>query len=94
MAYVLWHYTSLQLEPNQEANEAEWTSYEGKLDHCIWEGTASVAACAQPCKSYRGRPIRTVKLVIHITNHVCPDCSNFRERILLYTGFDVSLEKM
>lgn len=66
MAYVLWHYTSLQTEPDQEASEAEWTRYKrvDKLHQCIWEGTDYVAACAQPCERYRGPPVGTVKPII------------------------------
>jgi hypothetical protein len=96
MAYVLWHYTSLQIKPNQEAPEAEWAGYKrvDELHQCIWEATDYVAACVQPCERYRGPPVGTVKLIIHITNDVCHDCSNFRERVKLYTGIDISLERL
>lgn len=96
MVYVLWHCTSLQTKPDQEASETEWSSYERvrKLHYCIREGTHPVATCAQPCERYRGPQVETVKPIIHITNDVCPDCSRFRERTLSYTGIDISLRKL
>jgi hypothetical protein len=96
MVYGLCHYTSLQTGLEQEVSEAQCTKYErvGKLHHCSRQRTDLVAPSAQPCKRYRGPPVKRIKLIIHITNDVCPDCSNFRARTLFYTGIDISLEKL
>jgi hypothetical protein len=93
MAFILWHYTSLQGKPEQQAPEAEWARYErvSNLHQCILNGTNPRATCTKHCESYCGPPVEKIRPVIYVTNTVCPDCTTFRGRILEHTGIDITL---
>lgn len=93
MAFVLWHYTSLQEEPSQQAPEAEWVRYQrvGELHQCIRNSVLPINACAKHCESYRGPPVKVIRPTIYVTHTVCTDCKEFRRRILEYTGIDITL---
>ncbi|KAH8621617.1 hypothetical protein IG631_23704 [Alternaria alternata] len=94
MAFILWHYTSLQEKPARQAPEAEYARYErmSGLHQCIRNSTNSMVKCAEDCRAYRGPPVEVIRPVIRVTNAVCGDCANFRMRILECTGIDITLE--
>ena len=94
MAFILWHYTSLQAKPAQQASVKEWISYEraGELHQCIRDNTYPTDMCTKHCTRYRGPPVELIRPVIFVTNTVCTDCTNFQKRILEQTGIDITLE--
>jgi hypothetical protein len=94
MAFTLWHYTSLQEKPAQQASEAEWARYErmSQLHQCIRNSTRSTATCTKHCQSYHGPPVEVIRPIIYVTHTVCTDCTKFRRRILEHTGIDITLK--
>jgi ankyrin repeat protein len=94
MAFTLWHYTSLQEKPAQQASEAEWARYEkmSELHQCVRNSIRSTATCTKHCQSYHGPPVEAIKPTIYVTRTVCADCTRFRRRILEYSGIDITLK--
>lgn len=95
MAFVLWHYTPLQEVPKPEASESDWNRFNamGELHRCTKHCLPLVTGTKQ-CEKYRGPPVNTIKPVIYVTHTVCTDCQGFRQRILNYTGIDISVKKI
>jgi hypothetical protein len=93
MAFVLWHYTSLQEFPDPEASDSDWNRFNamGELHRCPRHCVPPVTGTKQ-CEKYRGPPVETIKPVIYVMRAVCPDCQGFRQRILNHTGIDISVK--
>ncbi|KAF1921459.1 hypothetical protein BDU57DRAFT_489246 [Ampelomyces quisqualis] len=94
MAFVLWHYTSLQAMPDQKAPEAEKARYArvNKLHHCIDDSTHPVISGTKHCDRYCGPPVELVTPVIYVTNVECSDCMSFRSRIREFTGIKITVK--
>jgi hypothetical protein len=93
MAFVLWHYTSLQEFPDPEASDSDWKQFNamGELHRCTRQCVQLVTGTKQ-CEKYRGPPVKTIKPVIYVTRAVCTDCQGFRQRILNHTGIDICVK--
>jgi hypothetical protein len=96
IAFILWHYTSLQEEPAQPAPEAEWARHEkmSELHQCVFDSTPPMTPCTKHCQNYCGTPVEAIRPVIRFTNIACCDCMQFRARVFGYTGIDNALKEI
>jgi hypothetical protein len=95
MAFVLWHYTSMQEVLKLEASKSVWNRFNatGELYRCT-KYCVPLATDTKECENYRGPPVKTIRLVIYVTYTVCTDCQGFRQRILNYTGINISVKRV